>query len=235
MDRRLPLLRFVAIVSLLGATAVTAANGKQRRETTGIHLGARPLPVTHFCIARAKLNKFTVLCPTLYPSTANSQVAPTGHSLLGPSFYWASFNDPSGFDRADDGHVVFGGQRAPFSLVGSTGQTWPLPGQPAPARQLGLPRLVTTPLNGGGTSIDVRPARILRRAAIRGRDALVLVASPFPDGGFMGGHLIILWNRRRHGYMLSFHFAAAPGGRAYTLTERLTAALTVARGFVPIG
>jgi hypothetical protein len=34
--------------------------------------------------------------------------------------------------------------------------------------------------------------------------------------------------------MLSFHFAAAPSGRAYTLDERIAAALETARSFAVV-
>jgi hypothetical protein len=45
----------------------------------------------------------------------------------------------------------------------------------------------------------------------------------------MGGHVIVVWNRQHHGYMLSFHFASAPDGTAYPLRERVAAALAIAR------
>ncbi len=49
----------------------------------------------------------------------------------------------------------------------------------------------------------------------------------------MGGHVIVLWNRQQHGYMLSLHFDGAPNGRAYTLADRVSAALRVASSFAP--
>jgi hypothetical protein len=164
---------------------------------------------------------------------ANSDVVPSGRSVIGPSFYWVSFNDAAGFDGGDDGHLVFGGQRPPFSLVGSVGQTWPRAGQPDPLEQLQLPHLVTTQLAGGGRSIDQRPPRILRHTVVGGRDALVLAAPPYPDGGFMGGHVIVLWNRQQHGYMLSFHYQSSRTGHIYALSERVAAAINVARSFKP--
>ena len=158
----------------------------------------------------------------------------SGSAVLGPSFYWASFNDAAGFDE-DNGHLIFGGQRPPFSLAGSLGATWPRPGQAQqPVRQLGLPRLFTTPIQGGGIYVARRPARIRARTTVAGRPALILLAPPYPEGGFMGGHVIVLWNREQHGYMLSFHFGRSHAGRGYTLSERLTAALAVAHSFTPV-
>jgi hypothetical protein len=213
---------------LLLATAVQAGRA---RNPPAIPFGAAPTAVTSFCTERAVRHTFPTLCPTRYPRIVSSQISASGSSLLAPSFYWASFNDPTGFTSDDDGHLIFGGQRPPFSLVGSHAQTWPRPGEPRPVAQLGLPRLVTTPMQGGGRYVAQRPAQILRHATVDAHVALILVAPPYPDGGFMGGHVIILWNQQHHGYMLSFHFAAAPSGRAYTLDARVAAAVEMARSF----
>lgn len=201
---------------------------------TFVTLGVRPPVVTRFCADRARRGKFTVLCPTRYPHTARSQVIASGSSILGPSFYWASFNDAAGFDNADDGHLIFGGQRPPFSLAGSPGQTWPRPGQMRPVKQLNLPRLIKTPMQDGRQYVAQTPARIVRHATVHGRLALILVVAPYPIGGFMGGHVIVLWNWQRHGYMLSFHFEGVRNGHAYSLAERVTAALRVASSFSPV-
>ena len=48
--------------------------------------------------------------------------------MLGPSFYWSSFNDETGFGDGDDGHLIFGGRRPRFSLAGARKQTWPRAG-----------------------------------------------------------------------------------------------------------
>jgi hypothetical protein len=202
--------------------------------SAAIPLGAAPMPVTGFCRQRARRGTFPVLCPTRYPLAPASRVTASGQSLLGPSFYWGSFNDAAGFDDGDDGHLILGGQRPPFSLAGSHGQTWPRPGQPRPVQQLPLPRLITTPMAGGRRYTAQRPARILRRTSIRGHDALVLVAPAYPQGGFMGGHVIILWNWHQHGYVLSLHFDGSRNGRAYALPERVAAALAVAASFAPV-
>jgi hypothetical protein len=163
-----------------------------------------------------------------------SQVTASGSSLLGLSFYWASFNDAAGFDDGDDGHLILGGQRPAFSLAGSPGQTWPRPGQAIPVAQLNLPRLIKTPMQGGGLYVAERPARALRHTRVLGRNALILIASPYPEGGFMGDHVIVLWNWHQHGYMLSFHFEGSRSGAVYTLAERVTAAIDVASSFAAV-
>ncbi len=230
---------FVVLSVLLAGTVPSAAVRAQPatagldRVSAAIPLGSTPKAVTAFCRERARLGKFDVLCPTRYPLARDSQVVGSGSAVLGPSFYWASFNDAAGFDE-DNGHLIFGGQRPPFSLAGSLGATWPRPGQAQPVRQLGLPRLFTTPIQGGGIYVARRPARIRARTTVAGRPALILLAPPYPEGGFMGGHVIVLWNREQHGYMLSFHFGRSHAGRGYTLSERLTAALAVAHSFTPV-
>lgn len=175
-----------------------------------------------------------MLCPTRYPILRGSQVTASGRSVLGPSFYWASFNDAAGFDDGDAGHLILGGQRSQFSLIGSAGETWPRSGQPRPVQQLALPRLVTTPTQVGGTYVAERPARIRGRTAVGSQPALILLAPPYPEGGFMGDHVIVLWNWERHGYMLSFHFEGSRTGRVYTVAQRIAAALAVARSFKPL-
>ena len=218
----------VSLITMLAASAGQAADHQ------AIPLGAPPSAVRHFCVRRAVLHKFTVLCPRRYPRVASSVVTPSGASLRGPSFYWASFNDAAGFDDGDDGHLILGGQRPPFSLAGSVGQAWPRLGQPKPVSQLNLPRLVTTPRAGGGLYVAERPARILRRALVLGRRALILVSALYPAGGFMGGHVIVLWNADGHGYLLSLHYNGQRNGGGYTQAERVAAALAIARSFAPV-
>jgi hypothetical protein len=231
----------VVVTALVGLgllwSGIAAASARVRTQDTSlaaVPLGARPASVTRFCVERARRDKFTVLCPTRYPRTSRSAVMPSGSSVLGPSFYWASFNDAAGFHSGDNGHVTIGGQREPLSLAGQPGQTWPRPGQPEPVKQLNLPRLIKTPKQDGRQYVAQRPARIVRHATIEGRGALVLSAAPYPIGGFMGGHVIVLWNSDQHGYVLSLHLEAAPNGRAYSLADRVTAALRVAGSFSPV-
>lgn len=78
------------------------------------------------------------------------------------------------------------------------------------------------------------PARILEHATVQRQAALILLAAPYPLGGFMGGHVIVLWNREHHGYMLSFHYVAAVAQQPYTLRERVHAALAIARSSTPL-
>jgi hypothetical protein len=208
---------FLTVLSLTTAAGVAPT----------IPLGGTPAVVARVCVERAQLRKFPVFCPTRYPHVRATETSTTGAVLRGPSFYWASFNDFAGFPTGDGGHLILGGQRHPFSLVGKPGQTWPRPGQPRPVAQLPLPRLITTPMQGGKTFVAQRPARILRHIQIGGRPALVLLASSYPLGGISGGHVIALWNERGHGYLISLHFATTPSGASYPLASRVAAALAI--------
>ena len=184
----------VVVTSLLGlglglflsGIGAASAQTEGRAASSVVPLGAQPAAVTRFCLDRARRHKFPVLCPTRYPRTSQSEVTPSGSSLLGSSFYWASFNDAAGFGTGDNGHLVFGGQRPLFSLSGLPSQTWPRPGEAHPVKQLNLPRLLMSPMQDGRQYVAQRPARILRRASVHARPALILVADPYPLGGFMG-------------------------------------------------
>lgn len=218
----------------LGAAVAAASSGcasqSQRGVAeAGIPLGKPPVAVERFCRARAQRRSFPVACPTRYPRARGGVVASSGQSMLGPSFYWASFNDQSGV--ADNGHVILGGQRFPFSLRGSAGEAWPRPGEARPVRQLQLPRAQTL-LQSDGTSYVVREApRVLSRTTVRGAPGLILAAPSYPAGGMHGDHLIVLWNRSGRGYFVSLHLEAAPGRRDYTRVERRAAAVATARSF----
>jgi hypothetical protein len=124
--------------------------------------------------------------------------------VRGPSQWWASFDDPA-FGPPDGGHVIIGGQKAPFSLAGNVGDTWPRPGEPRPLPLLHLPAL-----------------RIVQRAPTGGRPALVLVAPSYPEGGVNGDHVLVLFNVEGRGAFVSLHL----GG--YSLAEWIAAARAVA-------
>ena len=165
-------LTLASVPPAVGWSARTAID--KGRKPAAIPLGPAPAAVTAFCRQRARLHKFVVLCPTRYPLVRGSDVSASGTVFLGPSFYWASFNDDTGFAAGDHGHLILGGQRPPFSLVGSRGTSWPRPGQPRPVQQLPLPRLITTPKSGGGVYVDQNAARIRAHATVAGMPALVL-------------------------------------------------------------
>jgi hypothetical protein len=230
-------LAFAACVGVSAASTALAARWTSVASSHGagaarIPLGAIPPAVRRFCRDGARRHTFPVLCPTRWPHAPSSSVAGSGSSVLGPSFYWGSFNDEAGFDDGDDGHLVLGGQRPRLSLAGSPREPWPRPGQPQPIEQLGLPRSITTPRHGGGTYVVQRPARILRSSTVGAARALVLVAPGYPTGGLNSGHVLVVWNRHGHGYFVSLHYDGSRG-TSYTQGARVSAALAIARSAQP--
>jgi hypothetical protein len=216
---------------LVTATACAKTGQTPSATTPGIPLGSAPSAVVHFCAARARLGGFATLCPSRYPHERNSNVETSGTAVRPPSYYWASFNDPTGFPQG-----VIGGQAKPFVLDGVPGKLWPRKGASGgPVFQLPIPRLRTTPMAGGGTFTIERPSHVIERSKVGEHPALVLMAPPYPLGDLSGGHIIVVWDAYGHGYFVSPHLAVGPHGLPYSLRQRIEAALAIARSCRRIG
>jgi hypothetical protein len=132
--------------------------------------------------------------------------------------YLASFNN-EGFAGDDAGHVILGRQPHPLYLQGAVGAPWPAAGQlPDPALKL-----------------DARGSKVVGRVRVGASPGLVLCAPPYPSGGVHGGHLIVLWNRRGAGYLVSLHFADRHRPNRYPQAARVAAALAIARSIPASG
>jgi hypothetical protein len=221
---RIALLAGTAALALFPAAPTVSHSERQisraeARETVAARIPLAPTPevVLRFCRDRAHRHKFLVLCPTRWPNVPSSLVTSSRRIVLGPSFYWGSFNDESGFGVGDDGHLVIGGQRPAFALERLARQVWPRPGRRQPIRLLLLP--------------DHAP--ILRVVRVRNARALFLASPPSPAGGFMGGHVIVVWNRSGRGYFVSLHYDGR-SGVSYTVQQRVAAALAIARSARPL-
>ncbi len=107
-------------------------------------------------------------------------------------------------NSGDPFHVLAGGRRGRFSLKTITG-SWPRDGDLP--RGLGL--VGAKPLKSGQRHDERRPVRLklLRSVKVAGHRALLLQVADYPDGGVHGGHLAVVWNQGRDGYVLSLHFA----------------------------
>lgn len=92
-------------------------------------------------------------------------------------------------------HMIIGGQRRPFG-----------PGLTRIEPELGV----------------IAPTRVGTAAVHRTR-AAVLQAAPYPQGGIHGGHVVVLWNERGRGYLVSAH------GSRMARRAVIEAALDVAR------
>ncbi len=185
-----------------------------------IPLGPAPAAVRHECAQRADYSSYRTSCPTRWPLRHGSATVLDAAVVRGPSQWFASFDDPA-FGPPDGGHVIVGGQKPPFSLVGDVGQTWPRPGEPAPLPLVDLPRLRKT----SDGFVSQKPPTVVGHASVNGQPALVLRSEPYPFGGINGGHVIVLFNVEGHGAFVSLHF----GG--YTQAQRIVAALAVARSW----
>src|SRR5215212_5639474 len=163
-----------------------------------IPLGPAPAPVGRLCGEVAQ-QKPAVLCPTRFPLRARSHVI-EGRALSRDDYpgYLVEWH-VTRFHGDDLGHVVVGGQPAPFDL--SRGARVRADGA------LGLPGR----------------KKLLRRTKVGTADALVLRSPPYPRGGINGGHTVVLWNAGGRGYFVSLHFDG------YPLHERVVAAVRTAR------
>jgi hypothetical protein len=202
---------------------------KPRAPAHKIALGTVPRAVSRFCAGRAAERHFRVLCPTRYPARRRSSVELTASSSNSPSYYWASLNDPAGFPSGDSAHLIFGGQRKAFFLHGRVGAQWPVSKTHAPLRGLGFPTYFAVPQAGGGMFVATRPAVLVASTTVSGSRALILRAPSYPTGGFMGGHVIVLWNNGGHGYFVSLHFSVDASGHAYPFAARIATAVFLAR------
>lgn len=199
-----------------------------------IPLGPPPEIVEKYIRRTAARVNFPVLLPQRFPSLPSSKTVGGSERTTGSaSVYMGTFNNFA-FKGVDGGHILLGGQRRRLSLQGRPGQSWPRPGRARPNPGLSLPtRFRSVPIEGGGRFQQEKPARILRRATVNGRPALILKAPPFPLGLIHGSHVIVIWNQRRHGYLVSLHFESArtPDGTP-RLADRIAAALGIAESTV---
>ena len=209
--------RPAALVALLAALAAAAGcsdgDGEEpaaapapppapaAAKPSSIPLAPAPQGVAQLCGIVA-LEKEQVLCPTRFPAKRGSQ-ADGGQRLAG--------DDEPGYliewhmtrFRGDDlGHVTVGGQAKAFKLTGRR-------------------------VSARGTLIG--PLKVLRRGVKVGTARGVVVSTPpHPAGGVNGGHVAVLWNQSRRGYMTSVHFAG------YPLRDRIAAAIGMARSSSPL-
>jgi hypothetical protein len=180
-------------------------------------LGPRPRAVDRAC-RRVQLTS----CPARWPLRAGSR--PRGGRDYGRAgAHLLSFSDFA--IEGEGGHVMIGERPARYDLRGR-------PGEPFARRRrdpLRIPsrhRSVRNP--GHARFVTESPARILRRATVRGRPALVLEAPPYPRGGIHGDHAIVAWNEGGRGRLVSLHFHDAFDPGRYDRDDRIAAALTVA-------
>jgi hypothetical protein len=199
-------------VFLAGMSAFVAACDGSSRDTRplGTDRVSEPSVITgeleRACTALAASERIAVLCPTWLPSTRTGAERYAGFSMSQADFergacqYLTQISyTGSGAGRTVPFHILFGGRCEPFPLKTRQGH-WPARGNLG--RDLRLTNRVRTP---GRPDTIVRP-KVVYRATVRRRPALVLQVAPYPDGGIHGGHYAIVWNRGDAGYALSLHY-----------------------------
>jgi hypothetical protein len=134
--------------------------------------------------------RFPIYCPAQLPVGAEA-----GQNLAKgrTAYQWElSFRSAVSPRRYGVPHAVFGGQEAPFSLLGEPGAAWPAQGMRGALPELRWPlrlQIVTR------ASVGARPAVVLRFPGTRGS-----------RGGPNGGHLGLVFNIAGRGYFISVHF-----------------------------
>lgn len=107
------------------ATSIAASSTRTSPtpSRTTIPLGPTPTVVTTYTERTARRVEFAVLAPKRFPTLPSSKTVGGSEQTAGtPNAYMGTFNNFA-FKGTDGGHVLIGGQRAPFSLRGRAGQS----------------------------------------------------------------------------------------------------------------
>ena len=172
------------------ATATTRTAAPQR-------LVALPRAAIRRCASLGSRRDVPVRCPTRLP---DAQWRVRYQTLeRGRRAYLTDFRAPNTANGLAH-HVLAGGRVGKFPLRARR-REWPaaLP----LARDLGLLGAKQ------GRSGRWKPVRlqVVRSSHVHRRQALLLRAAEFPNGGIHGGHLGVIWNEGRNGYTLTIHFS----------------------------
>ncbi len=173
-------------------------------------VGAVPPRVTARCRDVASSSMVPVACPTVLPGVpAVVERLRVEHQDLevGDESYLVDTVLRSA-GRRTPFHVLFGGRVGRFDLA-VRGHRWPVAVPRFDLRIVGYGGLSE---GESGTPPRVRPD-FYGRAAVKGRQALVLHARKYPDGGVHGEHFIIVWNIAGNGYAMSLHYVEPPQRR----------------------
>lgn len=204
MPRRARMLASTAAAAILAASTFallrnsdgSSPDGDGETATTvGARLPGAPTAITNACAQAAAHAAFAVQCPARWPSYRGRGGPKARLFEKASDVYLVDVGN--GFSRRGGHvfHLLLGGQRHSFGR-------WPASVDP----DLRITtRKVTIPQRGGGTSVSQLPARRIATARVRGAQAVVMRAPPYPAGGLHGGHVVVLWSQDGHGYLVSVH------------------------------
>lgn len=191
-----------AALVALAVIMLTGCGEGSERAARGSPLPPAPTGVADGCREAAETASFAVLCPARWPATGRP--ARVRLRLYGGAGAYL-LEAQSGFgSRSPVFHVLFGGQDERFT-----------PRFEGSGKQLRLTtRRVTTPIHKGGEPTDrvfvvERPARRIGTTRVHGRNAAIIRAPPYPQGGIHGDHAVIMWNEGGNGYLVSAHSEAS--------------------------
>jgi hypothetical protein len=176
--------------------------------------------VARDCAALAETERMPVLCPSWLPSVRSWPDRYDGYSLSQRDFErnrcryltQMGYRGPGAGGRVPF-HVLFGGTCGQLPLTVRDGR-WPsrLPARAHEdlyARYLRLPTGTWAP---GRARPRVNRPRVVGRATVAGKPALLLQLDRHPRGGIHGGHYAIVWNADGAGHALSLHYDRGDAG-----------------------
>jgi hypothetical protein len=191
---RLAVLLFVFVIGCGGEHRRPAPN------EPASELPAAPRSIAAGCHHVAESSAFPVLCPVTWPRHRGPGQPKLQFLENAADAYLIDVSNGFSPRGPDVFHLLLGGQRDPVG-PGVTGIN--------PALRL-TTRRITTPMKGGGEFVQALPSRRVGSATVHGHRAAVLREPPYPQGGIHGGHVVIVWNQDRHGYIVSAHGAQMP-------------------------
>lgn len=160
-----------------------------------------PAAIARRCAALAPRRDVALLCPTRLPK-ARWKVA--HQTLRAGRLEYLIDLETNRTGSGDPFHMLAGGRHGRFSLNTTNGK-WPT--NTHLTRDLGL--VGAKPLKPGQRREQQQRVRLklVRRSIVGEHPALLLEVADYPEGGVHGGHLAVVWNQGRDGYLLSMHFA----------------------------
>lgn len=180
------------VAAAIGVSVIAGCGG-QSDQPDG---GTRPIVRTatadevQSCRRENNVRRVAFRCPAVFPAPGGFQRA----RQFGSDSCESLINyEPRDLRPGSGGvfHMLIGARCGAVSLR-TAGGRWPL--DTSLRRDM---RLIGRTASDDSTAVSLR---VLRRATVAGRPALLLRNPPYPDGGIHGGHLTVVWTSRATTY-----------------------------------